>query len=562
MINIRTRFQLVVLLVPLILVGSVAAISALIIIPEYSRVEAVRVTEEMGHVEVLLGYMLDSLSTTNWDWSSWDDMYDYMVDQDQGFIDSNYVNGTFIDSEINIMVIADTSGDIVFSGYYDLVTGEKLSLPDDLIDLIADNSLVNSSGFLVLDDMLLMYSSRHVYTSYDEGPSRGSHLMAKVLDDELEDQLSHLSQNDVQFMLNDEPQEVGLVIRTKTEDQLTASKLIEDVKGTNLLSLFLRYDRSVFSKGINNLWGLLAYLTVFGIMFVGITHYLTDKLVINRLSTLSSNLADMVDDTDFGRRLPDEGTDEIGILSNFVNELLESLEEARENELSQRDMIEETRQRHYSDLINSVKNISNLLNYEIIRPLNALRNVAFVLREEENIQLAEIIESSLKNADQSLYTLSNLTYMGELRRTVTDVNEVIDSAIQRTPIPKNITVKKESSEEFIVQQLDGSKMTRVYENLIKNAAESMPGGGVLLIRLKSTENEIVVSINDTGKGMSDEELGELFKPFYTSKKNTIGFGLVYAKQVVEAHSGSIRISSEKGKGTSVIVTVPRISTVE
>ena len=105
-------------------------------------------------------------------------------------------------------------------------------------------------------------------------------------------------------------------------------------------------------------------------------------------------------------------------------------------------------------------------------------------------------------------------------------------------------------------------MTRVYENLIKNAAESMPGGGVLLIRLKSTENEIVVSINDTGKGMSDEELGELFKPFYTSKKNTIGFGLVYAKQVVEAHSGSIRISSEKGKGTSVIVTVPRISTVE
>ena len=562
MMNIRTRFQLVVFMVPLILIGSVAAISALIIIPEYSRVESVRVTEEMSHVEVLLDYMLDSLSTTNWDWSSWDDMYDYMVDQDQGFIDSNYVNGTFIDSEINIMVIADTSGEIMFGGYYDLVTEEELPLPDDLVDLIADNSLVNSSGFLVLDDLILMYSGRHVHTSYDEGPSRGSHLMAKVLDDEFEVQLSHLSQNDVQFMLNDEPQEVGLVIRTKTEDQLTASKLIEDVKGTDLLSLFLRYDRSVFSKGINNLWGLLAYITVFGIIFVGITRYLTDKLVINRLSTLSSNLADMVDDTDFSKRLPDEGTDEIGIVSNFVNELLESLEEARENELSQRDMIEETRQKHYSDLINSVKNISNLMNYEIVRPLNALRNVAFVLREEENIQLAEIIESSLKNADQSLYALSNLTFMGELRRTVTDVNEVIDSAIQRTPIPKNITVKKESSEEFIVQQLDGSKMTRVYENIIKNAAESMPGGGVLSIRLKSTENEIVVSIDDTGKGMSDEELDELFQPFYTSKKNTIGFGLVYAKQVVEAHSGSIRISSEKEKGTSVIVTVPRISTVE
>lgn len=191
-----------------------------------------------------------------------------------------------------------------------------------------------------------------------------------------------------------------------------------------------------------------------------------------------------------------------------------------------------------------------------------MRNVAFVLREEDNIQLAEIIESSLKNADRSLYELSNLTFMGELRRTVTDVNEIIGAAILRAQIPNNIKIMKESSEEFIVQQLDGSKMTRVYENIIKNAVESMPGGGVMSICVTSSENEIAVSINDTGKGMSEEELGDLFQPFYTNKKNAIGFGLVYARQVVEAHSGSIRISSEKGKGTSVTITVPRISTLE
>jgi hypothetical protein len=95
-----------------------------------------------------------------------------------------------------------------------------------------------------------------------------------------------------------------------------------------------------------------------------------------------------------------------------VNKLLGSLEESLEKELSQRDLTEEIRKNHYSDLIDSVKNISDLLNYEIVRPLNSLRNVAFVLREEENIQLAEIIESSLKNADRSLYELSNLTFMG------------------------------------------------------------------------------------------------------------------------------------------------------
>ena len=560
--NIRTRFQLIVFLIPVILVGSIAAMSALVIIPEYSRVESAEVVDEMSHVENLLYYMLDSLDTTNWDWSSWDDMYVYMADRDPGFIDSNYVNGTFIDSEINIMVIVDTSGEVVFGRYYDLETEDEVSFPGDLVGLIADNSLVNTSGFLVLDDLFLMYSSRHILTSFDEGPSMGSHLMAKVLDDEFATQLSFLSRNDVQFMVSAEPQEAGLVVRTKDDDYLTASKLIEDTTETNRLSLFLRYDRTSFTKGTDRLWALLVYLGLFGIFFIAVSHYITDKLVLIRLSNLSKNLEEMVEIPNLSMRLPPEGTDEIGLVSSNVNKLLGSLEEARKKELSQRDLTEEIRKNHYSDLIDSVKNISDLLNYEIVRPLNSLRNVAFVLREEDNLQLAEIIESSLVNADKSLYELSNLTFMGELRRTVTDVNEIIGAAVHRTLMPNNITVKTESSEEFIVQQLDASKMTRVYENVIKNAVESMPGGGVLSINVVSSENEISVSINDTGRGMSAEELGDLFQPFYTNKENAIGFGLVYARQVVEAHSGSITISSEKGKGTSVTVTIPRISSHE
>ncbi len=65
--NIRTRFLFAVFLIPVILVGSVAAMSALVILPEYSRVETAEVVDEMSHVENLLYYMLDSLDTTNWD---------------------------------------------------------------------------------------------------------------------------------------------------------------------------------------------------------------------------------------------------------------------------------------------------------------------------------------------------------------------------------------------------------------------------------------------------------------------------------------------------------------
>lgn len=560
--NIRTSFQFVVFLIPVLLVGSIGVIGALVIIPEYSQVESTRVQEEMAHVENLLDYMLNSIDTMNWDWASWDDMYNFVEDETPSFIESNYVNGTFIDSEINIIVLTDISGDIVFSKYIDLNTEEILPIPDYLIDQITDNEMVNSSGFLVFDDLLLMFSSRHVLTSKDEGPSRGSHFMARVMDDDLTDTLSYLSHNDVKLMLSEEPQEMGVIINNINDTHLSATKLIEDVTETNRLSLFLTYNRVMFVKGTNSLWSLLIYLGLFGIVFIGITHYLTDKLVLNRLSSLSTNLEKMVEKTDFRKRLPDEGTDEIGIVSSNVNTLLGTIEEVREKELSQRDRIEEIRKNHYSDLIDNVKSLTNLLSYDVIKPLNAIKSVAHVLRNEKNIELAVIIEDNIKITEKTLSELSILTNLSKLRRTLTDVNEVIDSAIQDVQIPNNITVKIQSSDAFIVQDLDGAKMIRVFENIIKNAVESMPGGGVLTVTVSGSEKEVAVCIYDTGIGMSESEMEGLFRPFYTNKSDGIGFGLVYAKQVVEAHFGSINIMSEVGKGTSVSVVIPYFSTSE
>ncbi len=85
----------------------------------------------------------------------------------------------------------------------------------------------------------------------------------------------------------------------------------------------------------------------------------------------------------------------------------------------------------------------------------------------------------------------------------------------------------------------------------------MPRGGTMVIDTKQGEDGVSINIRDTGTGMSYEEQENLFKPFYTNKKNAIGFGLVYAKQVIEAHGGSISIVSEKGQGTTVSIHIPR-----
>ena len=103
--NIRTKFQLVVLIIPVLLISSIAGYCYFVLIPEYSAIEVSRVEDRMNQVQAIYGYMVENLDTVNWDWASWDDMYNYVGDPDKSFIDSNYVPGAFIDNKIHIMLI-------------------------------------------------------------------------------------------------------------------------------------------------------------------------------------------------------------------------------------------------------------------------------------------------------------------------------------------------------------------------------------------------------------------------------------------------------------------------
>lgn len=243
-----------------------------------------------------------------------------------------------------------------------------------------------------------------------------------------------------------------------------------------------------------------------------------------------------------------------------MNRLLDRIEAAQIVESLQRDKIEEIRQKHYLDLIGSIKKISDRLNNDITKPLTSAKNVAYLLRQEGNTELAEILEGNLAHGEKVVFELSTMTNMSEIRKTVTDLNEVLESAIISVPKPNNIQIMTHLGEAFLAVKLDVSKMTRVFENLITNAIESMPRGGTLAVETSQDANGVSVIIKDTGIGMSDEEQDNLFTPFYTSKKNAIGFGLVYSKQVVESHDGSIEISSEEGKGTAVTIYIPRDKT--
>jgi signal transduction histidine kinase len=106
---------------------------------------------------------------------------------------------------------------------------------------------------------------------------------------------------------------------------------------------------------------------------------------------------------------------------------------------------------------------------------------------------------------------------------------------------------------------DVAQVTETITNVVMNAVDAMPRGGVLSIKAFITKKNLVLELKDSGTGMEKSELKHVLEPFYTTKggsKSNFGLGLAYCYNVMKKHGGSLELQSEKGKGTSVFLSFP------
>lgn len=122
---------------------------------------------------------------------------------------------------------------------------------------------------------------------------------------------------------------------------------------------------------------------------------------------------------------------------------------------------------------------------------------------------------------------------------------------------KNIETKISDNDEesrIIGVEFD---LKEAFLNIIKNAIEAMPEGGTLTVNVNSTPEDVTVKISDTGEGMSEKTLDNLFMPFYTTKAHSSGIGLFITQKTIHAHHGTIRATSKTGKGSMFVITLPK-----
>jgi len=123
-------------------------------------------------------------------------------------------------------------------------------------------------------------------------------------------------------------------------------------------------------------------------------------------------------------------------------------------------------------------------------------------------------------------------------------------------IPPYTEIKLELEQDMGPVYIDVSQISRVLDNIIGNAIEAMPEGGVLTVSTSRTEEGVNLKVADFGIGMTPEVKANLFKPFYTTKRGGVGLGLTYCKRAVEAHGGTITVDSQVGEGTEFTIKIP------
>ncbi len=218
-----------------------------------------------------------------------------------------------------------------------------------------------------------------------------------------------------------------------------------------------------------------------------------------------------------------------------------------------------------SEKLATIGNMATHIAHEIRNPLTAIGGFANAIMKTptdvENVEVgSKIIKKEVQRLENILGNVLDFTKISKPKKRKSNLNSVIEEILilQSTIIDENIDLTADLSPLISEFYFDEEQIKQALMNIITNSISSIKSTGAVQIKTLQMDSEIILEVSDTGIGMADETLENIFNPFYTTRRDGTGLGLAVTERIVEEHDGRIEVNSKLGEGTVFKIILPVI----
>jgi signal transduction histidine kinase len=299
---------------------------------------------------------------------------------------------------------------------------------------------------------------------------------------------------------------------------------------------------------------VLLAAVLFIMLGAGIGYYMAERIAdpVNRLMRATRRIAH----GDLDARVLATSSDELRRLVDAFNQMADDLQRQR------RELERTNRLEAWADMARQVA-------HDIKNPLTPIQLNAEHLRRvhiDQGKPLGAVIDECVSNIlgqvrllRQIASEFSSFASSPEPRPVETPLADLVSEVVEpyRSGLAGRVEIETHVPPHLPPLRIDRGLIGRALTNIIENALHAMPGGGMLTIDAAlAPDRRAQLRVTDTGVGMDAEALAKIFEPYFSTKAIGTGLGLTIAKRNVEASGGTIGVSSERGRGTSVTMTLP------
>jgi two-component system, NtrC family, sensor kinase len=257
--------------------------------------------------------------------------------------------------------------------------------------------------------------------------------------------------------------------------------------------------------------------------------------------------------------------EDLELLSTLANQAAIAIENARlyENLKQSQSIIRR------ADRLSSLGQLTAGLAHEIRNPLVAIRTFTQLLPERyQDVEFRDSFQAlALKEVDRICGLVNDLLSFARPSSpnvSTENVNEIVDGIVrilETEAKEKGVQIYRRLATNLPKVLIDKEQIKQVSMNIILNALQSIQGKGVVevstrLFRKDSSDEFVQIGIRDSGVGIPEKDLENIFNPFFTTKKEGVGLGLSISHQIVQEHGGYILVESQVGRGTTFFINLP------